>query len=478
MNRRLIAAFALVGFLGSAAAAQDVVTLKNRKVLSGTIVLDADSKAGFTLRRWDTGGEVFIRWNQVSDAEAYRIRTRVANPDAVETGSEEMIDVVRIVTNTDRELIGVIQSEKDGMILIKTLEGVQTTAKAAEVLRENQKVKESLVYTPEERVDRKAKGVSDTDVEKLQLLGDFAASIKVYGRARDYYQRAGTAAAAPEKKEELKGLASLMDLRIVEDNAEKALAGARKLAAELEFEKALEAAQKFLADFGETSVAKANAGLLSEIEIRKKEYFANRDKFLARDVPDQWSRVRQALFAKYSTSKFDLVKAREAMSKLDEEIIAEVGKKLKASAEEVTKHWTGRPPKEKIRTVSMKDGTWIHRGGQDGGLDYTGTADDDLDEFKKRFGDGQDPKKKKPQLGQKLETQAEWWQGAQGSARRDWLECFYADTSSCVTKEVIERDCAECKGLGKREATRGGKPVEYTCHRCHGVKKELTIKYW
>ncbi|HZL72043.1 MAG TPA: hypothetical protein VFC86_06265, partial [Planctomycetota bacterium] len=104
MIRRLVAGFALVGFLGSVAAAQDVVHLKNRKVLSGTIVFDGDTKVGFTLRRWDTGGEVFIKWNQVSDAEAYRIRTRAANPESVEAGSEEMIDAVRIVTNTDREL--------------------------------------------------------------------------------------------------------------------------------------------------------------------------------------------------------------------------------------------------------------------------------------------------------------------------------------------------------------------------------------
>ena len=478
MIRRLVAGFVLVGFLGSVAAAQDVVHLKNRKVLSGTIVFDGDTKVGFTLRRWDTGGEVFIKWNQVSDAEAYRIRTRAANPESVEAGSEEMIDAVRIVTNTDRELIGVIQSEKNGIILIKTIEGIQTTAKTAEILREPQKVRESLVYTPEERVDRKAQGVTDTDFEKLVLLANFASSIKVFGRARDYYLKAEKAAPA-DKKEEMKGFATAMELRIVEDKAEKALAAVRKLATEIEFDKAVAEAQKFLADFAETSVAKANANLVNEIETRRKEYIAGRDKFLAKDIPDQWVKVRTGLFQKYAASKFKLGEAREAMSKLDDEITVEVSKKLKATPEEVAKHWQARPEKEKkIRKVSMGDGTWIHKGGQDGGMDFTGDASDDLDDFKKRFGDGQDPKKR-PQIGQKLDTAIEWWQNAQSSKRRDWLECLYADTSpNCKKEETIEKPCGPCKGLGKREAIRSGKQIEYICHECHGVKTELTLRYW
>ncbi len=473
--RQFAAGLALVGFMGSVAAAQDVVHLKNGKVLSGLIVFDGDSKAGFTLRRWDTGGDVFVRWTQVPDAEAYRIRTRVTTTEGT-TESEDIIDATRIVTNTDRELLGVILSEKDGIIQIKTRDGVVPTAKAAEKLREQLKVKESEVYTPEERVDRKAKGIADTDFEKLQKIGEFAAGIKVFAKARDLYLRAEKAAPA-DRKAALKGLASAMDVAIVEENAEKALAAARKLATELEFDKAVAEAQKFLAEFAETSVAKANANLVTEIENRRKEYQANRDTFLKRDIPEQWARVRQTLIQKYSTGKIKLQEAREAIGKVDEEIIAEVGKKLKATTEEVTRHWAGRPEKKNIKTVSMKDGTWIHRGGQDGGMDYSGDGSDDLDEFKKRFGDGQDPKKK-PQLGSKLETAVEWWANASNTNRREWLECLYADTSSNVQKEVIETNCRPCKGEGKRQARRGGKDIEYTCHECHGVKKVLTIKYW
>lgn len=474
LKHRILTGFALVGFMASVAAAQDVVHLKNGRVLSGSIVFEGDTKIGFTLRRWDTGGEVFVKWTQVPDAEAYRIRTRVAAPTA-ETATEDLIDAVRIVTNTDRELIGVIQSEKDGLIQIKTLTGIQSTSKTAEVLRETLKVKESEVYTPDERLDRRSQGVADTDFAKLFDLGNFAAAIKVFSRAKDFYGRAEKIAPA-ERKEELKGLVSAMELRIVEDNAEKALAAIRELAAKLDFQKAIADAGKFLGEFAETSVAKANKNIVAEIETRQKEYQANRDAFLKRDIPDQWARVRENLLTKYAGGKFKLPEAREAIAKMDAEIAAEVGKRLKATEEEVQRHWAARTEK-KIRTVSMDNGSWIHRGGQDGGLDYSG-SDDDLEDFKKRFGDGQDGKKK-PKMGQPLDTSEQWWQNATNRTRKEWLECLYADTSPNVKKEATEeKPCKPCRGQGKRPATRNGKSIEYICHECHGVKIVLTLKYW
>jgi len=475
--RRIAAGFAFVAFLSVAAEAQDIVRLRNGKVLSGVIAFEGDSKAGFVLRRWDTGGEIFVRWSQIPDAEAYRIRTRIASP-AEAVGGQDLIDAVRIVTNQARELVGIILSEKDGNISIKTREGIQQTHKSAEIHREPVRVKESDVYLPEEMIDRRAKGVADGDFAKLVELGHFSSSIRVYAKAQEFFKRA-QAVAPLDRVEEMKGLVNAMGVRIVEDNAEKALAAARKLAGEYQFDAAIAAAQKFLAEFNETSVAKANLNIVSEIENRKKDYFKDRDKVLAGDVPEVWRTVRATLISKYTTSKFTLQLAREAIAKLDEEIIAEVAKKLNASADEVARHWDQRTEK-KYRTVSMKDGTWIHRGGQDGGLDYQGDGSDDLDDFKRRFGDGQDPKKKPP-LGQKLETQIEWWQNASNSMRREWLECLYADSSGRVKKEkedVIERDCGPCKGQGKIKQTRGAKQVECICHECHGCKKVLTIKYW
>src|SRR5258705_11923602 len=77
---RLFAALVIVASTGAAAEAQDIVRLKNGKILSGVIAFEGDSKAGFVLRRWDTGGGVLGRGNQSPGPQAYPVRTRVPSP--------------------------------------------------------------------------------------------------------------------------------------------------------------------------------------------------------------------------------------------------------------------------------------------------------------------------------------------------------------------------------------------------------------
>jgi len=473
---RLIASFALVAAMAATAAAQDVVRLRNGRVLNGTIVLDGDLKVGFTLKRWDTDGAVFIRWNQIPDAEALRIRTRLSGASDDSSGAD-LIDAVRIVTSSQRELVGVIIADRDDRIEIKTREGTQATPRAAVVHREAVRVKESDVYTPDEMVDRRAKGVADSDFAKLLELGHFASSVRVYLRAKDYFTKASAVAPA-DRADELKTILTALDLKIIEDKADKALAAIWKQADELKFDEAITAANKFLAEFPETSSAKANPKLLAALEARRNEYQTNRVKVLAQAVPDHWRSVRKSQLDKLGTGKLTLVQVREAIAKVDDEIVAEVAKKLNATKEEVSKAWGDRTEK-KIRTVSMGDGTWVYKGGQDGGMDYSGSGEDDpFKDIRDRYND-QDGKGKKPELGQKLETSQEWWQKASSSMRKEWSECYYAATSAQVKKEEEkETDCRPCRGNGKRNVVRGTKQVEATCHECHGIKKVLTIKYW
>jgi hypothetical protein len=473
---RLIPSLALVAVMAATAAAQDVVRLKNGRVLNGTIVLDGDLKVGFTLKRWDTDGAVFIRWTQIPDAEAYRLRTRISGTSEDASGVD-LIDAVRIVTSGQRELVGVIVAERDDRIEIKTREGTQATPRAAVVHREAVKVKESDVYTPDEMVDRRAKGVADTDFTKLMELGHFASTVRVYLRSKDFFTKAA-AVAPPDRADEVKTLLTALDVKIVEDKAEKALAAVWKLANELKFNEAIDAANKFLTEYPETSSAKANPKLLTDLEGRRKEFETNRAKVLAQAVPDQWRLVRQAQLTKLVAGKLTLVQVRDAIAKIDDEVLVEVAKKLNATKEEVNKHWDERTEK-KIRKVSLGDGTWVYKGGQDGGMDYSGSAEEDpLEDIRKRYGD-QDPKKKPPELGRKLETSQEWWQSASTSVRKEWSECYYAATSARVKKEEEQEvDCRPCRGQGKRQAVRGTKTVEVICAECHGVKKTLTIKYW
>ena len=73
------------------------------------------------------------------------------------------------------------------------------------------------------------------------------------------------------------------------------------------------------------------------------------------------------LFSLYGSTKFKIADALQRANKIDEEVVAELAKRMKATPEEINGAWAKREMKPK--TVTYGDGSWIVLGGQDGGLD-------------------------------------------------------------------------------------------------------------
>ncbi len=480
---RSLLALGLVFALAAPASAQEVVRLRNGRTLCGTLVFEGDAKSGFTLKRWDTGGSVFILWSQLPDSEASRIRNRGAG--ASDAGGGDLIDAVRILTS-NRELVGIVTATEADTVTLKTRDGVQKVPKGSILEQSAVKARETDLYTTDEMIARRAKDVPATDYAKLVEVGNYAAGLRAYSTAKEWYKKAEAVADAA-KKGEIGFLLENLEFKIREESAEKALAGVWRLASELKYDEALAEANKFLADYAETETGKANQQLLANLEAKKKDFQANRDKILGETVPEHWRNMRAVLLSEYSQIK-EQTKAEEACKKLDDAIAAKVSEKLKCTPDEVFRHWGARTEK-KMRTVSLRDGTWIFKGGQDGGVDFSGDPDagkkegGDMEDFKKRYppkSPGQPPAKP-VQYGLKLETRQEWWDGTSSGLRKEWLEAVYAMNSSHVKREPPEgeeTDCRGCRGAGKIKVSRQGKSFEAICHECHDVKKVLTVKYW
>lgn len=485
--KRAVWAAGLVVVLAGTAAAQDVVRLRNGATLTGSVSLDGDGKSGFTLKRWDTGGSIFVLWSQLPDSEAYRIRNAAMGSAAGAEAVGVLIDAVKIVTSS-REIIGVVTAEDAQNVSVKTKEGIQQAPKAGILQRTAIKVRESDVYTIEEMVARKAKDVPATDYARLLEVGNYASSLRAYSLAKEYYQKADACADA-SKKGEVGILLAGIDMKIKEEAGEKALVQVWKLAGELKFAEALEAANKFFSEFGETETAKANAQLIATLEAKQKEFQANRDKVFGDAVPKQWRDTRATLLTEYAKKK-EIKEARELIAKVDEEIANRVAKNLNCERQEAEKHWLARTEK-KLKKVGLKSGTWILNSGQDGGMDFVGDPkagkDDPVEEFKKKFGNkdgrgggggGQEGPK---QYGLPLDDQQGWWEKTSAGDRKEWLEAAYSIDSTMANKDPDareEKDCSICKGNGKMKGVRHGVSLEYICHECHGCKKVVAIKYW
>lgn len=479
----------LVG--ASAAWAQDAVKLKNGRHVAGTVVLNENDKDGFTVQRWDTGAPVYIRWTQVPEAE----RNRLLNITVDAGPAGVVLDGVRVVT-TGRELVGLLVKEDATSVHIKTKESKtpQVAPKSALMQpMEQLKIREADAYGPDEMVDLRAAKADPKSYAAMKELGQFAAGLKLYERAKDLYQKA--AAAEGAKKEEIEEILAKNEVLIKEGKAAALLAQIKALAEDSEYAKAIEEARKLLSDYGETDVAKQQKDIIATLEKEAKDFEVRRADFLAQKVPDLFKSKLASLLSQYSSGKYKLSEARGAAHKFDDVILADLAKKLKSTADDISAAWGKREPKNK--TVAYGHGTWIVKGGQDGGLDtdqkldpkqmQQGNRNQQVEDFINSLGGNRNARRNQPgaaqgkpiDLGKKLQTSEEWWSYASPTDRRHWLEAEYASTSRLVKKvEEKTRKCSTCNGDGMLKANRMGVAVDLKCPRCHTVKEDLSIVYY
>jgi len=487
---RFLGALLLAPLLALPASAaggdQDTVKLKSGRVLSGVVVVDDSNREGFSVQRWDTGGTVFVRWTQITDVERARLSNRVADIKVVGV----MLDGVRAMT-AGRDVVGVLVKEDGNGLHIKTKDGkapVQVPKSALLRPYENVKVPESDAYSPDEMVDLRVAKANEKDYASMLEIGYFAASVKLYERAKEFYQKAATA--DPSKKEETDAILAKNEGLIKEGKAAALLAQVKEFVETIEFAKAVETAKKLLSEFADTEVARQNKGLADEIQKKAKDYESKRTEYLAENVPQAYKDRRATLFSQYGSVKYKISEAISNAGKIDEAVVAELAKRMKATPEEINAAWGKRELKP--RTVTYGDGSWIVKGGQDGGLDTDAKTQPNQNNNKnnggnnggfgfggnRNGGNNKGGQNNQPQpLGKKLETKDEWWSTASTSDRRNFVESEYAKNSGAVKKEVKTKKCSVCNGEGIRKETRQGIQCDCKCLRCHGAKEDDIIVY-
>lgn len=472
---------------------QDSVRLKSGRILTGIILVDESNRDGFIVQRWDTGGVVFVHWNQITDLEHARLANRVA--DARPLGV--MLDGVRAMT-AGRDVVGVLVKEDANALYIKTRDAkapVQVPKNALLRPQETLKIPEAEAFSADEMVDSRLVKANEKDYGSMLEVGRFAAGLRLYERAKEIYQKAASADAS--KKEEIEGVIAQNETLIKEGKAAALVLQVKEYVETIEFAKALETVKKLNAEYADTEVAKANKDLAAQIEKKAKDFESKRVDYLAENVPQAYKERRSSLFAQYSSAtKYKCSEALQKANKIDDEVVADLAKRMKSTPEEIQAAWGKRELKPK--TISYGDGSWIVKGGQDGGLDTDAKTQPNTNtnggnnnggrnnggfgfggNGNRNNGNKQNPQNaNQPQpLGKKLETKDEWWATASSSDRRNLIEAEYAKNSGAVKKEVKTKKCSVCNGEGIRKETRQGVACECKCLRCHGAKEDDIIVY-
>lgn len=466
------------------AGAQDVVRLRNGRHVAGTIAIKPGDAEGFEIQRWDTGATLYVRWSQIPEAE----KNRLLNKTIEAAPAGDFLDGIRVLTAT-REVVGILVKEEATQLLIKTKDSKSPVAvpKNDNLYRrdDNIRIRESDAYSAEEMVDNREKKVNLRDATALLDLARFAAGLKQNERARDFYLKA--AAADPGRKDEIQALVEANDILIKEGKAAALLAKIRELAEDTDYAKALEEARKLLGDYADTEVARQNKDLEGALQKEAKDFEVRRAEVLAKRVPELYKSKRSSLISQYAGSRYKLNQARQAVQKADDEIMKDLAKKMKSTVDEIAQAWSKR--EQKPRTVAFGTGSWIVKGGQDGGMDTDAkftpkprnSGSGVYDDYGNLVGGGRSRQQEaKPvDLGKKLQTSEEWWSTASSSERRNFLEAEYAMTSGQAKKVKEEtRKCGACGGEGTLKVNRMGVSADAKCPRCHGAKDDVIVQYW
>jgi len=481
-----VRAVPLVAFLllsATTAFAQDVVRLRSGKFLSGTVALVSKDADGFLIELWDTRAVLYVKWDQVPGSEKDRLLN--VPPPPVEVLLEGAI-----VSTPYRLLRGLVVKEDASVVHVKSSERRESVPvpKSAILRRDPVSLREADVYTPEELLELRVKKAEATDARGMLDLGRFAAKQKLYERAREYCLEA--VAADPSRKAEIDVLLAEIEACIREARAKELLAGIKQLVAEVQYAKAVEGAKALLKEFPDTQAAKSNPDLVAEIDAEAKEFQIHREEVLARKVPDLW-RARRSTFLSRCAA-LPMADSRMRLARLDDEVMEELARRMKATPLEVRLAWEKRP--EKNRVASYGSGTWIVRGGQDGGLDFQDPQAPPQNQPPEptvyipiKDAEGRtilmvpatDSPRPPRQLGLRMQTRDEWWVYSGFEHRKDWLEAEYVSQSPFV-KKIEEKPvrCPACLGAGLLRAYRSGKGLDVTCFRCHGVRQDVTFLYW
>jgi hypothetical protein len=441
----------------------DVVKLRNGRIVVGSVSIGETAKESVLVRPWDSDSSLVLRWDQLAAGEQGRLlaATAPARPNA------EKVDGIRVITFS-RIVEGVLIREEADRLLIKTSEARAPVAVPKGGLAgraDHVALPEEVAYTAEERIERRAARLKADDDEGLLDLAGLASRWGLPAKAKEFCRRAE--ALKPSRTEEIEARLAAWEALARDRQAAALLEDIGRLAKKAEFPRALELARTLLADWPETSAARESKDLVSRLEAGAREWKDKKGDVLARLVPEAYRQKLTERIAQASRLT-PFAEARAAVGEFDARVVEDLARDFKSAPDEIRVAWDRR--ERRIRTVGFASGSWVILGGQEGGLDSDA-------KFIPVHRNLAKPPPPPVDLGVKLDTAQDWWAKAGTYERRDWLEAEYARTSAVLQRTFKERHCSRCVGEGALPARRMAIDVSAKCPRCHGVKTDRSVEY-
>ncbi len=480
---RIILTAVLVLWMGVAALAE-VIFLKDGRLLQ--VQLLSGTEKGIEVRRLDTGGHLFIRWELLRDEDRQRLRIEFGLDDDL-SGADLQMPGQRIYTIKGDDYDGVVvpHPEDQERVYLRTVKGEIPFLRSAIRRIEDRLVSKFDVYTPEElyqqELDRRQP--ADDDLQAQFAMARWAAKVGLYAKAVEHYQKVQSI--DPEFRTDY--VANQLKRLEVLDRRKEIRNGVREAdleAARRHFDVATGLLDELL------SLGDLDDITRKEIEKKKERVLKKRWSYYRQQVAREYRRQVDRLIRKVaadknigSADKEKRVSIDKAMSyvrsQLHKDVVEAIAKKFSLDPKkEVEKMWEDRP-KGARRTASYGSGTFIVMGEkkvQDAGGGGNRQVQELINRLRRNRRGGRNQPQAQPQQ-QKLVTKEQWWVRASMIQRSFFLRAYFAENAKKF--EVLNtfmRPCPTCGATGtiKELGSQGG-IVRRTCPRCHGNKGDRTV---
>lgn len=462
------------------AFAEDLV-LKDGRYLQVDI-LQADER-GLMIRRLDNGGELFIPWALVRDADQERIKLAFGLIE--EEIVEPTVDGVRLVTKDGAEFFGVLVTPFDGQTVPPEVEimldGNKQVFKKEVIRRIDQTQVPALsAYSAEQLYQMELERVQpgETEVDPHLAMARYAQSVTLPERALFHLLKVQEI--APEYEPEW--MANQLErLEVLAKNQEiaKQIRNARRIASGRRFDDALEQLDLI------AGMADTPALLKKEAELAAADIAKRRERYFTKEVRKEYfHRLKIIVREIASDRKMTLREAQsEVRRNVHKLVLAAVGEKLGLDVKkEVTPFWDNRVVNQP-RVSSYESGSFIVLGKAPGAEERDRALQRQLararaEEARRNRGgssiQGGIPDFPKPP------TRDDWYKRAATARRTNFLLAYFAENGK--TMQVVGERKTECQRCaGQRTigfAGSQGQVLRVTCPRCagHGYDKGVAYK--
>lgn len=485
--------FLFAVLLGTFLSAQTITMADGQVVLAQ---VDDAYGEGLRIKRLDNGGSLELRWDQLAADCARRIQQQFALVGDDQGELTVQASEVRYTLNgSPQTVIGrILEGQGQGQLVVQQ-RGVQFKIPSTEITGVRQiDVPVSQIYTPDEFYAQRLAAIAPSENADLHAqLADELIRVRDYVRAVEHLQKAKDLGNSrqPERIAPQLERAKLYVLAKKERELLDQVQVARTRGTARDFKQGRELLARFATEFPQSK-------LKADFDQEKKRFEDARTKFFSQQVADRWRAAIQTVGdKKLQEPDVTLAQAREyAESKMSDDVVAYVGKRLELAPEEVTSLWALRdkyPLGRRPEHFSYGIGSWvlgevaILKDTKQGAEAKKATEKDpaearELERVTRAIRKMMEQRRNAAagQPGQSREqTDEEWWADTDRSDKASWLRAYYAEFGGKLTvTSAFTQPCFACSGLGTQTELepKTNKVLKVKCYLCHGTKWVRSLK--